>query len=80
MKEKYRVIPQVKLLILEICTHVFIFINRIMSVLDVLVFSSLAITKLPIVERQAFIFPSSIEYMQETITEKGITSKHIIGM
>ncbi|KAK2577572.1 hypothetical protein KPH14_012733 [Odynerus spinipes] len=42
------------------------------------VFSSLAITKLPIVERQAFIFPASIEYMRETITEKGITSKHII--
>lgn len=41
-------------------------------------FSSLATTKLPIVERQAFIFPASIEYMQETITEKGITSKHII--
>jgi len=44
------------------------------------VFSSLATTKLPIVERQAFIFPASIEHMQETITEKGITSKHIIGM
>ncbi|XP_050465418.1 ER membrane protein complex subunit 1 isoform X2 [Cataglyphis hispanica] len=42
------------------------------------VFSSLATIKLPIVERQAFIFPASIEYMQETITEKGITSKHII--
>ncbi|XP_024882307.1 ER membrane protein complex subunit 1 isoform X3 [Temnothorax curvispinosus] len=42
------------------------------------VFSSLATTKLPIVERQAFIFPASIEHMQETITEKGITSKHII--
>ncbi|TGZ49856.1 Uncharacterized protein DBV15_06607 [Temnothorax longispinosus] len=37
-----------------------------------------ATTKLPIVERQAFIFPASIEHMQETITEKGITSKHII--
>jgi len=47
--------------------------------LDVSVFSSVATTKLPIVERQAFIFPASIEYMQETITEKGITSKHIIG-
>ncbi|XP_012144585.1 ER membrane protein complex subunit 1 isoform X2 [Megachile rotundata] len=42
------------------------------------VFSSLATTKLPIVERQAFIFPAAIESMQETITEKGITSKHII--
>ncbi|XP_071560616.1 ER membrane protein complex subunit 1 isoform X2 [Temnothorax nylanderi] len=45
---------------------------------NITVFSSLATTKLPIVERQAFIFPASIEYMQETITEKGITSKHII--
>ncbi|OXU30919.1 hypothetical protein TSAR_001886 [Trichomalopsis sarcophagae] len=42
------------------------------------VFSSLATTKLPIVERQAFIFPASVESMQETITEKGITSKHIL--
>ncbi|XP_033226104.1 ER membrane protein complex subunit 1 isoform X2 [Belonocnema kinseyi] len=42
------------------------------------VFSSLSATKLPIVERQAFIFPASIESMRETITEKGITSKHII--
>ncbi|XP_058792034.1 ER membrane protein complex subunit 1 isoform X2 [Phymastichus coffea] len=41
-------------------------------------FSSLTNTKLPIVERQAFIFPSSIDSMQETITEKGITSKHIL--
>ncbi|XP_015176654.1 PREDICTED: ER membrane protein complex subunit 1 isoform X1 [Polistes dominula] len=45
---------------------------------NVTVFSSLATTKSPIVERQAFIFPASIEYMKETITEKGITSKHII--
>ncbi|XP_076287606.1 ER membrane protein complex subunit 1 isoform X3 [Lasioglossum baleicum] len=42
------------------------------------VFSSLCTTKLPIVERQAFIFPAAIESMRETITEKGITSKHII--
>ncbi|XP_015606269.1 ER membrane protein complex subunit 1 isoform X2 [Cephus cinctus] len=42
------------------------------------VFSSLATTKLPIVERQAFIFPLSIESIRETITEKGITSKHIM--
>ncbi|XP_078041863.1 ER membrane protein complex subunit 1 isoform X2 [Augochlora pura] len=42
------------------------------------VFSSLSTTQLPIVERQAFIFPAAIESMRETITEKGITSKHII--
>ncbi|XP_063985411.1 ER membrane protein complex subunit 1 isoform X2 [Diachasmimorpha longicaudata] len=42
------------------------------------VFSSLTTTRLPMVERQAFIFPASIESMTETITEKGITSKHIL--
>ncbi|XP_057338793.1 ER membrane protein complex subunit 1 isoform X2 [Microplitis mediator] len=42
------------------------------------VFSSLTTTRLPLVERQAFIFPATIESMQETITEKGITSKHIL--
>ncbi|XP_044599421.1 ER membrane protein complex subunit 1 isoform X2 [Cotesia glomerata] len=42
------------------------------------VFSSLTTTRLPLVERQAFIFPATIETMQETITEKGITSKHIL--
>ncbi|XP_014216207.1 ER membrane protein complex subunit 1 isoform X2 [Copidosoma floridanum] len=42
------------------------------------VFSSLSNMKLPIVERQAFIFPAYIESLQETITEKGITSKHIL--
>ncbi|XP_015111319.1 ER membrane protein complex subunit 1 isoform X2 [Diachasma alloeum] len=42
------------------------------------VFSSLTTTRLPMVERQAFIFPASIESMRETITEKGITSKHIL--
>ncbi|XP_046465087.1 ER membrane protein complex subunit 1 isoform X1 [Neodiprion pinetum] len=41
-------------------------------------FSSLTTTVLPIVERQAFIFPASIEFLRETITEKGITSKHIM--
>ncbi|XP_076226646.1 ER membrane protein complex subunit 1 isoform X2 [Nomia melanderi] len=45
---------------------------------NITVFSSLSTTKLPIVERQAFIFPAAIESMRETITEKGITSKHII--
>ncbi|XP_012260554.2 ER membrane protein complex subunit 1 isoform X1 [Athalia rosae] len=41
-------------------------------------FSSLTTSVVPIVERQAFIFPASIEYLRETITEKGITSKHIM--
>lgn len=34
---------------------------------------------LPIVERQAYIFPSNVLALKETITEKGITSKHILG-
>ncbi|XP_044011257.1 ER membrane protein complex subunit 1 isoform X2 [Aphidius gifuensis] len=42
------------------------------------VFSSLTTTRLPMVERQAFIFPATIETMRETITEKGISSKHIL--
>jgi hypothetical protein len=33
----------------------------------------------PIVDRQAYILPGVIEAMKETITEKGITSKHILG-
>lgn len=41
-------------------------------------FSSVASFDSPIVERQAFILPAGIEAMKETITEKGITSKHIL--
>jgi len=32
----------------------------------------------PMVERQAYIFPASIDAMRETITEKGITTKHLL--
>uniref|UniRef100_A0A1B6KS38 ER membrane protein complex subunit 1 n=1 Tax=Graphocephala atropunctata TaxID=36148 RepID=A0A1B6KS38_9HEMI len=32
----------------------------------------------PMVERQSYILPASVEMMKETITEKGITSKHIL--
>ncbi|XP_039284689.1 ER membrane protein complex subunit 1 isoform X2 [Nilaparvata lugens] len=41
-------------------------------------FSSVSASDNPIVERQAFILPAGIEAMKETITEKGITSKHIL--
>ncbi|XP_075213432.1 ER membrane protein complex subunit 1 isoform X2 [Lycorma delicatula] len=41
-------------------------------------FSSLANVIFPIVERQSYILPSGIDAMKETITEKGITSKHIL--
>lgn len=83
MKEKYRVIQQVNQLatiqnypsyLRNIIYYIFTLLFNYLTV-----FSSLATTKLPIVERQAYIFPASIEYMRETITEKGITSKHIIG-
>jgi hypothetical protein len=33
----------------------------------------------PIVERQSFILPANVLALKETITEKGITSKHILG-
>ncbi|KAF4519600.1 hypothetical protein B566_EDAN003767 [Ephemera danica] len=41
-------------------------------------FSSMSSLIQPIVERQAFIMPAVVESMRETITEKGITSKHIL--
>lgn len=34
---------------------------------------------LPIIERQAYILPANVLGLKETITEKGITSKHILG-
>jgi len=33
----------------------------------------------PIVEKQAYIFPGFLQAMKPTITEKGITSKHILS-
>lgn len=42
-------------------------------------FSSLSSPKYPYIERQAFIMPATILTMKETITEKGITSKHILS-
>ncbi|XP_049962865.1 ER membrane protein complex subunit 1 isoform X2 [Schistocerca serialis cubense] len=41
-------------------------------------FSSLSAPIQPIVDRQAYILPGNIEALKETITEKGITSKHIL--
>ncbi|XP_071439248.1 ER membrane protein complex subunit 1 isoform X2 [Hetaerina americana] len=41
-------------------------------------FSSVTTPLQPIVERQAFILPAVVDAMKETITEKGITSKHIL--
>lgn len=42
-------------------------------------FSSFNPPPVPMVMRQAYIFPAHISTMAATITEKGITSKHVIG-
>ncbi|XP_053696909.1 ER membrane protein complex subunit 1 [Sabethes cyaneus] len=42
------------------------------------VWSSLDAPPLPLVERQTYILPVAVASMKETITEKGITSKHIL--
>lgn len=41
-------------------------------------FSSLSYPLDPLIERQAYIFPHNIVAMKETITEKGITNKHVL--
>lgn len=41
-------------------------------------FSSVSNLIQPIVERQSYILPAGVEAMRETITEKGITSKHLL--
>ncbi|XP_053680149.1 ER membrane protein complex subunit 1 [Anopheles nili] len=42
------------------------------------VWSSLDAPPLPMVERQSYILPVAVASLKETITEKGITSKHIL--
>lgn len=44
------------------------------------VFSSFTAPKQPLVMRQSFIFPLPMYTMTTTITEKGITTKDILGM
>lgn len=43
------------------------------------VFSSLDRPHAPQVLQQSYIFPSSISTMEATLTEKGITSRHLLG-
>lgn len=44
------------------------------------VFSSLHPPTLSIIEKQAYIFPiSGINAMADTVTEKGMTNKHVLG-
>ena len=42
-------------------------------------FSSLDRPQLPQVLQQSYIFPSSISAMEATITERGITSRHLLS-
>lgn len=43
------------------------------------VFSSLDRPHAPQVLQQSYIFPSSISTMEATLTEKGITSRHLLS-
>lgn len=43
------------------------------------VWSSLYSPPIPLVERQTYIFPANIASLRETITEKGITNKHVLS-
>lgn len=42
------------------------------------VWSSLNAPALPLVERQSYIIPTLVETLKETITERGITNKHVL--
>lgn len=44
------------------------------------VWSSFDAPPLPTVEQQAYIIPAQVVAMKETITEKGITNKHVLSM
>lgn len=42
------------------------------------VWSSLGAPPLPLIESQTYILPANMVSMKETITEKGITNKHVL--
>ncbi|KPU79929.1 uncharacterized protein Dana_GF16847, isoform B [Drosophila ananassae] len=42
------------------------------------VWSSLQAPPMPLVERQSYIIPTLVEVLRETITERGITNKHVL--
>lgn len=44
------------------------------------VWSSLDAPPLPVIEQQSYILPANVLTLKETITEKGITNKHILSM
>lgn len=43
------------------------------------VWSSLEAPPQPMVERQSYIIPANVAALKETITEKGITNKHVLS-
>ena len=43
------------------------------------VWSSLDAPPLPVVEQQSYIIPATVQTLRETITEKGITNKHMLS-
>lgn len=43
------------------------------------VWSSLQAPPMPLVERQSYIIPTLVEVLRETITERGITNKHVLS-
>jgi len=43
------------------------------------VWSSLQAPPMPLVERQSYILPTIVEALRETITERGITNKHVLS-
>lgn len=43
------------------------------------IWSSLDALPVPLIEKQSYILPSTVETMRETITERGITNKHVLS-
>lgn len=58
------------------CTTVELYEGKTQS--NSTVWSSLHAPQLPLVERQSYILPGHVVAMHETITERGITNKHVL--
>lgn len=43
------------------------------------VWSSLDAPQLPMIEKQSYVLPANVVTLKETITEKGITNKHVLS-
>lgn len=72
---------------LEFSAHVFLSLFQKASVelyegksqANSTVWSSLDAPQLPMIERQSYIIPANVVNLKETITEKGITNKHVLS-